>query len=261
MHSARAQTKALPPIVVIGAGRVGGVVARGAVAAGLEVALLARGEVARGAAAAELALLCVPDAEIEAACATLAAAAPGLRLIGHTSGSRGLDVLDAAARNGVATFALHPLQTVPDPAANLLGAPAAIAGSTPEALDQARRLAEALGMHPFELLDEARAAYHAAAAVASNYLVALEESAVELLAEAGVEGGRELLAPLVMRTAANWAEHGSAALTGPISRGDADTVNRHREAIAAVAPELSDLYDVLAERTRALADPRRKARA
>ena len=81
-------------------------------------------------------------------------------------------------------------------------------------------------MVPFDVPEESRAAYHAAAAIASNFLVALETSAEELLEAAGVEDARELLAPLVLRTAANWAERGAAALTGPIARGDEATVTR-----------------------------------
>ena len=105
-------------------------------------------------------------------------------------------------------------------------------------------------MRPFEVPDERRAAYHAAAAIASNFLVALEESAADLLSAAGVGNGRELLAPLVLRTAANWSEHGGAALTGPIARGDEATVARHLAALRELAPELIPLYEALAERTR-----------
>jgi predicted short-subunit dehydrogenase-like oxidoreductase (DUF2520 family) len=108
-------------------------------------------------------------------------------------------------------------------------------------------------MRPFAVPEEHRAAYHAAASIASNFLVALEESATELLARAGVEDARELLAPLVLRTAANWAEDGAGALTGPIARGDQPTVARHREALAELAPELVPLYDALAQRTREIA--------
>ena len=91
--------------------------------------------------------------------------------------------------------------TVPAPA--FAGAGAAVAGATPRALDTARALAGALGMRPFEIDDEDRAAYHAAASIASNYLVALEDAAERLLATTGVE--RELLVPLVRATVENWA--------------------------------------------------------
>ncbi len=108
-------------------------------------------------------------------------------------------------------------------------------------------------MRPFEVPEEHRGAYHAAAAMSSNLLVALEESAAELLERAGVgPPSRELLAPLVVRTAANWAARGPEALTGPIARGDSETIDRHLEALREVAPELIPVYESLTERTRAV---------
>ena len=111
-------------------------------------------------------------------------------------------------------------------------------------------------MRPFPVDDAARTAYHAAASIASNFLVALEESAAELLAGAGVDDARELLAPLVLRTAANWAERGPDALTGPIARGDEATVERHLAELRERAPELVPVYEALAQRTRELAAER-----
>ena len=256
MPSARAHTPAQLPIVVIGRGRVGGAVHRAASAAGFDVSLAGRADLPEHARGAAVALLCVPDAEIASACEAVVAASPGIRFVGHTSGATGLDRLAAATDAGAGAFSLHPLQTVPDETAELVGSPAAIAGSDAEALGLARGLAEDLGMRPFEVTEESRAAYHAAAAIASNFLVALESSAVELLEAAGVadpDEARELLAPLVLRSAANWAEQGADALTGPIARGDEETVERHLAAIDGVAPELLALYHALAERTRALA--------
>lgn len=256
MHSNRAQTPALPAVLLVGAGRVGRSLRRALGEAGIDARLAGRDELHEAGAEAELALLCVPDAQIPAAAAALAGVAPQLRFVGHTSGASGLGELRAATEHGAAAFSLHPLQTLPDGDADLLGAPAAIAGSGPDALALARRLAEAIGMRPFEVPEHSRPAYHAAATVAANFLVALEESAVELLADAGIEGGRELLAPLVLRSAANWVECGAEALTGPIARGDGETVRRHVEAVAATSPGLSELYRVLAERTRELAADR-----
>lgn len=235
---------------------MGTALTQAAAAAGIDVALAGRAELERACAGAEVALLCVPDDEIATAAAAVGAAAPRLRLIGHTSGATELDALAGA---GAAAFSLHPLQTIPDGDAALLGAPAAIEGSDAGALDFARELAGALGMVPFELPPGSRAAYHAAASIASNFLVTLEESAAALLAEAGIEDGRALLAPLVLRSAANWAEAGAEALTGPIARGDEATVARHLEAIAATAPELEPLYLALATQTSRLTE--REARA
>jgi predicted short-subunit dehydrogenase-like oxidoreductase (DUF2520 family) len=217
-----------------------------------------RGQVPRG----ELLLLCVPDSEIEAAAEAVATAASApagpAPLVGHTSGATPLAALEPAARRGAETFGLHPLQAFTDGSGpeRFRGAGCAIAGSSPRALAAARELAERLGMRPFEIDDDGRAAYHAAASIASNFLVTLEAAAERVAGGAGIEPAeaRVLLAPLVRTTVDNWARLGpEAALTGPIARGDEATVERQRAALADVAPELLELFDSLAGHTRALA--------
>jgi predicted short-subunit dehydrogenase-like oxidoreductase (DUF2520 family) len=134
--------------------------------------------------------------------------------------------------------------TVTVEGASFAGAGAAIAGTTPRALKLARSLATALGAD--------RPVYHAAASVASNFLVTLEAAAERLAAEAGIE--RQLLVPLVRATVNNWAELGpERALTGPVARGDEATVERQRTAVSERAPDLLALFDALVEATRALA--------
>ena len=243
----------LPAVAIIGPGRVGASIARAAAEAGLQARLAGRDDALEAAGEAEVALLCVPDAQITPAAETIASAVPPLRFVGHVSGATGLGALAPCVQRGAAPFSLHPLQTVPDPNSDLRGAPCAIAADDPGAEALARALAGRLGMRPFAVPEEHRAAYHAAAVIASNFLVALEESAAELLAKAGIDDARELLAPLVLRAAGNWTERGGAALTGPIARGDAATVVRHLEAIDELAPELRPLYEALADRTAALA--------
>ena len=243
---------ALPPLAVIGAGRVGRSIAAAAERAGLEVELAGRDGALDACRRAEAALLCVPDGAIREVCATVAAAVPPLKFVGHVSGATDLESLKPARDRGAQAFSIHPLQTIPDPGSDLMGAPCAVSGSSGAALQLAERLANRLGMRTFRVPEERRPAYHAAASIASNLLVALEESAAELLGRAGIEDGRELLAPLVLRTAANWAERGAEALTGPIARGDEATVERHREALRKTAPELLHLYEALVERAREL---------
>jgi predicted short-subunit dehydrogenase-like oxidoreductase (DUF2520 family) len=242
------------PVAIIGAGRVGRSIARAAAGAGIEVSLGGRRNAVESCELAEVALLCVPDGTIRKVCETIAVAVPPLRLVGHVSGATPLAALDAARERGARTFSMHPLQTIPDGGTPLEGMPCAVTGSSPAAGEAATSLVQRLGMRPFLLAEGDRATYHAAASVASNFLVALEECAAELIERAGIEAGRELLAPLVLRTAENWAELGADALTGPIARGDEATVQRHLEAIAEAAPELLELYRALAERTRALAE-------
>jgi predicted short-subunit dehydrogenase-like oxidoreductase (DUF2520 family) len=233
---------------IVGRGRVGTALARALRDAGVEVdGPLGRGE---RPARCDAVVLCVPDAEIAAAAEAVTAAAP---LIGHTSGATPLSAL---AHAGVPVFGLHPLQSFAHAGVRFQGAGAAVAGSTPEALAFATALAERLGMKPFEIDDDGRAAYHAAASVASNFLVTLQAAAEAIAAGAGLErhDARELLLPLVRQTVQNVAELGpEAALTGPIARGDEATVEAQRAAVEEVAPELVDLFDELVRRTRALA--------
>ena len=111
-------------------------------------------------------------------------------------------------------------------------------------------------MEPFEIDDEGRPAYHAAASMASNFLVTLEAAAERVAAAAGLDGhqARALLAPLVRRTVDNWAALGpERALTGPVARGDEQTVSVQRAAVERAAPELLSLFDELLDETRALA--------
>ena len=228
---------------MIGAGRMGTLVARSLEAAGIEVV----GPLGRGAAptGVRCVLLCVPDDEIAAA----AALVPEGPLVGHCSGATPLAVLAPHE-----CFSLHPLMTVTpgDDPARLRGAGAAVAGSTPRALAAAVGLARSLGLEPVEIADEDRVAYHAAASMASNFLVTLEAAAEELLATAGAD--RELLVPLVRATVDNWARLGPVrALTGPVARGDEGTVARQRAAVADRTPELLALFDALVDATRAVA--------
>ena len=237
-------------VLIVGRGRLGGSIAGALTLAGGVVEVTGR-NLDPAEAAGGIVLICVPDDEIPAVVERFATSADAPAVIGHTSGATGLDILEAAGATG-GVFSLHPLQTVPDPATDLTGAPAAIAGSTRLGLDTARDLASRLGMLPFEVDEEARVLYHAAASIASNYLVTLEQEAANLMELAGVEDGRAVLAPLARRSLENWVERGPDALTGPVARGDTETVARHREALSADSPDLLELYDLLAERTARL---------
>jgi predicted short-subunit dehydrogenase-like oxidoreductase (DUF2520 family) len=233
----------LERVAIVGKGRLGNPLAGALRAAGLEVS----GPLGRGATPeqADAVLLCVPDGEIRTAADAVAA---GLA-VGHCSGATGLDVLV-----GHDAFSLHPLMTVTaeSPATTFAGAGAAVAGSSPAMLDLARTLAQRLGMRPIEIAPGDRAAYHAAASIASNFLVTLESAAERLAATVGME--REDLLPLVRATVDNWSRLGAErALTGPVARGDERTVAAQRQAIAERAPDLLALFDTMVDATRALA--------
>ena len=237
-------------VVVVGAGRLGGPMAAALRGAGLAV----EGPLGRGQrpAPCDAVVLCVPDAEIPDAAETVAGVAP---LVGHTSGATPLAALAPA---NAEAFGIHPLQTfAPGSGPEAFrGAGAAVAGTTPRALEYAVFLAERLGMTPFEIDDDGRAAYHAAASIASNFLVTLQAAAESVAAGAGLEAreARALLIPLLRRTVENLAELGpERALTGPIARGDHATVAAQRTAVEQVAPHLLDLFDELVRHTHPLA--------
>jgi predicted short-subunit dehydrogenase-like oxidoreductase (DUF2520 family) len=234
-----------PPLrcAVVGAGRLGHALAAALADAGITV----EGPLGRGAdPAADVVLLTVPDGEIAAAARALTP--HRAQFVGHCSGATTL-----APLRGHEAFSLHPLMTVPEGgAAPFAGAGCAVAGATGAALRAAEGLASALGMRPVEVADEDRAAYHAAASIASNFLVTLEGAAERLAGTAGVD--RELLAPLVRAAVENWVRLGAAeALTGPIARGDDATVARQRAAVAERTPDLVPMYDALVDATRSLA--------
>jgi predicted short-subunit dehydrogenase-like oxidoreductase (DUF2520 family) len=239
-----------PRLGVIGAGRLGTALASALGDAGYPTEGPARrGEVPAGCHAL---LLCVPDAEIAPAARAVAGAAP---FVGHTSGATPLTAMAPAE---AALFGLHPLQsfTGEESLEAFRRAGCAIAGTSADALALAGRLAEDLGMTAFEIDDDGRAAYHAAASVASNFVVTVEAAAERIAAGAGLQPpeARALLAPLVRRTVHNWAELGpERALTGPVARGDDETVAAQRAAVEEAAPELLALFDELVERTRELA--------
>lgn len=224
----------LERVAVIGAGRLGTALAEALRSSGAEVeGPLRRGE--QPSPQAGIVLLCVPDRNI----GEVADAIPPGPLVGHCSGATSLE-----PQGEHEAFSLHPLMTVPTHGSvDLRGVACAVAGHP-----VATTLATRLGMRPITVADEDRAAYHAAASMASNFLVTLEEAAAQLAGTAGLS--RADLVPLIRATVENWAYSGSEALTGPVARGDSDTVERHREAINDRAPELLALYDTLAKATR-----------
>jgi predicted short-subunit dehydrogenase-like oxidoreductase (DUF2520 family) len=228
-------------IGIIGAGRLGTTVAFALRAAGLEVV----GPLGRGASGdgCDVVYLCVPDAEIAPAARMIQAG----RLVGHASGATTLAPLAPHE-----AFSAHPLLSISRDGATFAGAGCAVAGTTDRARTAALELATTLGMRPFLVSDDDRRLYHAAASLASNYFVALEGVAERLFADCGVS--RDRVVPLVQSALDHWAEVGARdALTGPVVRGDEDTVARQRDALASRAPELIPLWDVMTATTRALA--------
>jgi predicted short-subunit dehydrogenase-like oxidoreductase (DUF2520 family) len=189
---------------------------------------------------ADLVVLCVPDRRI----GEVARSVPTGPWVAHTSGATRLGSLEPHRRR----FAVHPLQTFqlglgPE---QLDGAWGAVSAESGEALEAGFALARLLGLQPFELDDEQRPVYHAAATVAAAFLSTLHAAAADLMEAAGAPP--EALEPLMRRTMDN-----GFAPTGPFVRGDRDTVAAHIRAIRSRRPQLEPLYRALADATERLA--------
>lgn len=277
---------AYPLVVgVIGGGRVGAVLGaalgraghRVAAAAGVSdasreriarllpaAAHLPADEVAR--AATDLLIVAVPDDALGGVLAGLAGTGALHRgqIVAHTSGAHGLAVLAPAVEAGASPLALHPAMTFTGSDDDLLRLPGIAYGLTaPAGLRVfAARLVTDLGGVPEWVAERERPLYHAALAHGANHLVTLVNEAVELLRRSGVEQPTTVLAPLLRAALDNALRLGDDALTGPVSRGDAGTVDGHVHRLAVAAPESLPAYLVLARRTadRAIAAGRLRPR-
>ena len=203
-------------------------------------------------------LLAVSDGALPEVAALLAAA-DGAIIALHTCGARDEQVLAPLQRRGVECGTLHPLQTIATPEQGLAALPGsafAISGD-PAALRWAERIAALLAGQVLRIPSAARPLYHAAAVMASNYVVALADAAQQLLSQASgadQETALRALAPLVQASVAGVLRSGTAAaLTGPIERGDAGTVQRHLQALESAPPEIRDLYRAAGRQTLQLA--------
>ena len=265
---------------VIGAGRVGAVLAARLRDAGHEVVAAAGasdatlGRIAAllpgvpnakptaVARACDLLLLTVPDDMLDNVVTTLAGAG-ALRedqLVVHTSGRHGLAVLEPARAAGARTAAIHPAMTFTGTALDLDRLSGCVFGLTAGAGERevAERVVADLGGRAMWVPEEMRTLYHAGLAHGANHLVTLVTEAMEVLAAAGADDPAGTLRPLLVAALDNALEHGDAALTGPIVRGDVGTVRAHLHDITANAPQTKASYVALARATlgRAVTDGR-----
>lgn len=195
---------------------------------------------------ADVVFITVPDRKIADVASKIAASLSRQSIEGkyffHCSGSLGLEPLAALAGHGAHTGSLHPLQSFAGGATNLAGVYMAIDGEA-AAIACAQKIAAALGGICFKVPAAERAAYHAAACFASNYAVVVETLATKLMTRwtGSEEAAWQALLPLFNGTAANLqtAKFPGAALTGPIARGDAATIEKH---LAALPDEYLNAY-------------------
>ncbi|WP_425553951.1 Rossmann-like and DUF2520 domain-containing protein [Dactylosporangium salmoneum] len=258
-------------IGIIGAGRVGAVLGAALERAGhTVVAAVAVSAASRAraeqllpharllpadevAAAADLVLLAVPDDVLGGLVTGLAetgALRPG-QIVAHTSGAHGLAVLAPVVAAAAFPLALHPAMTFTGTEADLDRLPGVSFGVTaPDELrPAAEELVAALGGIVEWIDEQKRPLYHAALAHGANHLATLVSEAMDRLRDAGVHEPERVLAPLLGAALDNTLRLGDAALTGPVSRGDAGTVAKHLRALDAVAPGSVPPYLALARRT------------
>jgi predicted short-subunit dehydrogenase-like oxidoreductase (DUF2520 family) len=242
----------IPSVRIVGPGRVGGALASALTNVGWNVlGAIGRGEsLADAANDVDLLFIATPDGAIAEVAKSITPVET--TVVVHLSGARGLDVLSTHPLRA----ALHPLTSMPsaEVGAQRLarGAWFALDANNERAMESIECVVAALGGQLFVVDDEHRAAYHAAAAIASNHVVALLGSAERVAASAGVP--LEAYLELVRATIDNIEDLGVVdALTGPVARGDWETVARHREVID---PSELALYDALVEAAQRVVDSR-----
>lgn len=261
-------------IVVIGAGRVGSTLAYALHGYGHRIIRIASRkldsakklaeivqaepteDVARSVDGADIVFLTVPDTVIQDVCKEIS---HGRRLkpgsfVFHTSGALSSEVLTTARENGAYVASLHPLQSfasMEEGLKNLPGTYFVIEGDT-EAIECGMHLVKQMRGRLLNISTEAKPLYHAGACVASNFIVSVVRMAVELFQLAGIDADDafEALTPLVVGTFRNIQSLGvPKALTGPISRGDAETLSKHLDALNTYGTELLPVYSELARYT------------
>lgn len=220
------------------------------------------------ATAPTLVFLTVPDSVVASAAAALAQAWASIPAdaqpvaVAHTSGVTPVSALEPCLQAGAITFAFHPLQTFAGHetgSTHFADATIAVTAGPRGGWEQGRDLALVLGGRPVPLAEEDRALYHAAACVASNYLVTLEHLAERMFVRAGLPSATALQSflPLVRGAVDNLATHGTVdALTGPLSRGDVSTIQRHLTTLHEHMPDVEALYSALGLATLELVQAR-----
>ncbi len=255
-----------PSVGVVGAGRVGTVLAAKLRSAGYPIVgvsgrspasalrirtLLPGVDVAAPTevvARCDVLLLAVPDDALIRVAEELASVVRPGQVVLHTSGRHGTDALAALARSGARTIAFHPAMTFTGTVVDLDRS--CVFGLTAEPAERAfaEELVAALGGTPMWIDEADRTLYHAGLAHGANHLVTLVAQSMDLMRRAGATDPAAVLRPLLGAALANTLDFGDAALTGPVARGDVTTIRAHADALAG-DPDASDTYLALARAT------------
>ena len=277
-------------IAILGSGKVGTAVGFLLLSSGYEIVAIAsrsdesikRGveytrakpfrSLSQAAATAECIIISTSDDAIASVCEKITkdgAVSPGKKVI-HMSGAGGLDLLESARKSGAHVASIHPIQSFADVTGAIENIPGTTFGITAqeEIKNWSVRIVKDLGGVPFFVSEKDKPLYHAAACMASNYLVTLMNMVVEVYMALGLKHDEAMKAfwPLVRGTIKNIENRGTVqSLTGPISRGDIGTVEKHLQAFQTKLPEFLNLYRELGiftvdigHRKKTLSDERAK---
>jgi predicted short-subunit dehydrogenase-like oxidoreductase (DUF2520 family) len=200
---------------------------------------------------ADCILITTPDDTIASACEeiSLSGSLKG-KFVFHMSGAGGLDLLQSAKKAGASVASIHPLQSFSSIDQAIKNIPGSYFGVTADkkALSTAKNIVLDMGGIPVEISPEQKPLYHAAACLASNYLVTLMNTVESIYKSIGIseKDARKAYLPLVYGSLNNIEKSGSvSALTGPIARGDYGTINKHLTALHKTLPKYSSFYSAL----------------
>ena len=263
-HQQRNSSTQKPNIVIIGAGKVGNTFQKIFTSNSYNVTLIGRDIATKQQAIsnAALVLITTTDQAIEAVCETISTYLTSDTIVSHCSGALNSDVLLNAKGQGCMIASSHPLNTFPSLAASLTtfsnnehGTYLYCEGDK-KALTLLDSIFSSVGFKVVEIPSNAKMAYHAACVFACNYLTILMDISLQTAQLEGINKKQfwQAIQPLVQSTLNNISEHGTTqSLSGPIARGDAQTVSSHVELLANNNSEISEIYIKLAQQALNLA--------
>ncbi len=208
------------------------------------------------AARADILVLAVPDDALIRVAEELAPVARPGQVVLHTSGRHGTDALAALARVGARPIAFHPAMTFTGTDVDLDRTCVFGLTAGPAERVLAEELVADLGGTPMWIDEADRSLYHAALAHGANHLVTIVAQSMDLLRQAGATDPAAVLRPLLGAALANALDFGDDALTGPVVRGDVTTIRAHADAFAEAGTPTAtrDAYNTLARATAARAE-------
>jgi len=202
-------------------------------------------------------IIAVPDMEIEKVSSQLAGS--GMvrsgSVIAHLSGAAGSDILDECRQRGASVASMHPCMTFTENRDNYINSFYLALEGDKKACDELSEVIISIGNKPFIISRKDKPLYHAACVTVSNFLVTLFSAGTEMIRMQESEVPVNVFLPLIKQTIDNIEKSGAErALTGPVSRGDIETVNKHINILKSQKPELALMYAALGLQSISIAE-------